>query len=256
MDLRADIYSLGCTLYHLVCGQPPFNGNSAVAIMMKHVSYPVPNLQIAWPECPQSLNTLVGKMMQKDPEDRPQDYETLINDLSNAYKAVSQQGGPTMAEPTPQSQAYPAATPAPLLKTAAIRKPASPQKSRLPIYVGLGVAALALMVGAFFFFKPKARFINSLGQEFVRVPGTKVFFCRTDVRVRDFRQYVGETGYRQSGGAIVLKVMKGIVRLDPNTRQQIGQPQNLLGFTLDPKASWSSPALSRVRTTRRVRIME
>jgi serine/threonine protein kinase len=72
VDLRTDIYSLGCTLYHMLCGQPPYKGDSAVAVMMKHVSAPVPDLRSVWPECPAELASAVMKMMQKQPAARQQ----------------------------------------------------------------------------------------------------------------------------------------------------------------------------------------
>jgi formylglycine-generating enzyme required for sulfatase activity len=89
VDLRADIYSLGCTLYHLLCGQPPYVGNSAAVIMMKHMSAPVPDLRTARPECPAELAATVEKMMQKLPADRQQNYVEVIEDLHRAYDVLS-----------------------------------------------------------------------------------------------------------------------------------------------------------------------
>jgi serine/threonine protein kinase len=85
VDFRADIYSLGCTLFDMVAGRPPFDGSSAAAILLKHLTEPVPSLQDAWPQCPPRLSELVGKMMQKDPADRPQDYAALMGELRHAY---------------------------------------------------------------------------------------------------------------------------------------------------------------------------
>ena len=74
-----------------------------------------------------------------------------------------------------------------------------------------------------------APFINSLGMEFVPVPGTKVLFCRTETRVRDFEAYVKDTGYKQKGGIGVMKVEK----------QKDGT--SAIKWKLDEKASWREP---------------
>lgn len=44
-DTRTDIYSLGVMLFEMITGQPPFEGDSAVAILMKHVNEPVPDVR-------------------------------------------------------------------------------------------------------------------------------------------------------------------------------------------------------------------
>ncbi|HEY3897919.1 MAG TPA: family 16 glycoside hydrolase [Chthoniobacter sp.] len=94
VDLRADIYSLGCTLFHLLSGKAPFEGNSAVAIMMKHVHEPAPDLHAVWPECPRGLAKTVGKMMRKVPEQRPPNYAEVIADLGRAYDVLNRAGTP------------------------------------------------------------------------------------------------------------------------------------------------------------------
>jgi formylglycine-generating enzyme required for sulfatase activity len=72
-------------------------------------------------------------------------------------------------------------------------------------------------------------FVNTLGLEFVPLPGTNALICRTDVRVRDFRAYVEATGYRQSGGANVLRVKKS------DTEGHVAS------WEADPAASWERP---------------
>jgi serine/threonine protein kinase len=92
VDLRTDIYSLGCTLYHFLCGHPPYTGSSAFAIMTKHVNAPVPELRTVWPDCPAELAATVGKMMRKQPAERPQNYREVIAALHRAHELLSVEG--------------------------------------------------------------------------------------------------------------------------------------------------------------------
>ncbi len=81
MDFRADIYSLGCTLFHMVTGHLPYEaheGDNALTLMFKHVNEPVPDIRQVWPDCPASLAKLITRMIQKQPEDRFASYEELL----------------------------------------------------------------------------------------------------------------------------------------------------------------------------------
>jgi serine/threonine protein kinase len=69
-DIRADIYSLGCTLYYLLTGAPPFAAKSLYEILQGHHSRDALPLNLARPEVPAELADLVAKMMAKAPEHR------------------------------------------------------------------------------------------------------------------------------------------------------------------------------------------
>ncbi len=81
VDHRADIYSLGCTLYVLVTGRPPFEGTTAVELMSKHAYDPlVPPDQIVH-RVPKELSAVIQRMMAKDPADRFQDMGEVVRTL-------------------------------------------------------------------------------------------------------------------------------------------------------------------------------
>jgi len=77
-DIRSDIYSLGVTTYHMLAGEPPFDGENAMAIAVKHVKDEPESLAGIRPDAPTELIELVEKMMSKPPESRPQNAGALL----------------------------------------------------------------------------------------------------------------------------------------------------------------------------------
>jgi serine/threonine protein kinase len=69
-DIRADIYSLGCVLYHALTGQPPFPDKSVVMQVMRHATEPPRPLADALPDVPDGLQNVVNWMLAKDPAQR------------------------------------------------------------------------------------------------------------------------------------------------------------------------------------------
>lgn len=72
VDLRADIYSLGCTLYYLLAGHPPFPDGTLAQRIAKHQTEEPQNLSDIREECPHALVKICQKMMRKNADDRYQ----------------------------------------------------------------------------------------------------------------------------------------------------------------------------------------
>jgi serine/threonine-protein kinase len=69
-DIRSDIYSLGCSLFYLLTGQPPFGGTSVMQKLLQHQEAERPSLKASRPDVPEELDTLIRRMMARDPRDR------------------------------------------------------------------------------------------------------------------------------------------------------------------------------------------
>ncbi|MFF4122242.1 Stk1 family PASTA domain-containing Ser/Thr kinase [Microbispora rosea] len=105
VDARSDIYSTGCVLYELLTGQPPFTGDSPVAIAYQHVREdPIPPSRID-PEIPQWADAIVLKAMAKDPVHRYQSAAEMRGDLQRALSGMPVDPQ-TMAMATQQYNGY------------------------------------------------------------------------------------------------------------------------------------------------------
>lgn len=80
-DEKSDIYSLGITIYEMLTGRVPFDGDTAVAVAIRHLQEEVPGPKELFPEIPYSTNQIVLKCTQKSPDRRYANMTDLIHDL-------------------------------------------------------------------------------------------------------------------------------------------------------------------------------
>ena len=98
VDHRADVYSLGCSLYALLCGRAPFTGATAVQVITMHLNEPPPPLRKVLPTCPKGIAEIVDKTLEKNPDDRYQSMDEFID----AVKVW--QGGEAAGPPRPTEE--------------------------------------------------------------------------------------------------------------------------------------------------------
>lgn len=89
VDARSDLYSAGCLLFELLTGQPPFKGDSAVAVAFQHVSQLPPLPSSIAPDIPEALDRVVMKALAKDREDRYPDAAHMRADLQASLRGGS-----------------------------------------------------------------------------------------------------------------------------------------------------------------------
>jgi serine/threonine-protein kinase len=93
VDGRSDLFSLGVTLFQLVTGQLPFQGDSMATLMFRIANDPHPDIMALRPDAPPCLRAIVDRVLQKDVEQRYQRGTEMARDLrACAAQAASNSG--------------------------------------------------------------------------------------------------------------------------------------------------------------------
>src|SRR4029450_794584 len=98
VDPRSDVYSMGCMLYELVTGAPPFTGDSPVAVAYQHVREDPRLPSSIAREIPPELDAIVLKSMSKNPANRYQSAAEMRNDLLRALAGQRVEATPVMGD--------------------------------------------------------------------------------------------------------------------------------------------------------------
>jgi serine/threonine-protein kinase len=122
VDLRADIYSLGCTLYYALTGHPPFTDGSLVQRLLAHQTRRPPSIKYDRPDVPEDLLAIIDKMMAKKPGER---YQTAGEVADVLGRWLVQHAGVAWRE------AHPALV-AKFVGMGALTRPAAPAPVALP----------------------------------------------------------------------------------------------------------------------------
>lgn len=85
-DGRSDLYSLGCLMYELLTGQPPFTGDTPVSVAYQHVSSPLTPASQINPTLDLNLDRMLEVVLAKDPNNRYQDAIAMLEDLEHVIK--------------------------------------------------------------------------------------------------------------------------------------------------------------------------
>ncbi len=117
VDRRTDIYSLGCTLYYLLSGHPPFNSGSLAQRLVAHQTRPAPPITNDRPEVPAELQAIMEKMMAKKVEDRYQTAQEVADAVAHWQK-------PSPAKMAAAAPVTPIVAVAPPAKAAPVPAPA------------------------------------------------------------------------------------------------------------------------------------
>ena len=144
VDGRADIYALGIILFEMLTGRQPYEADTPMAVAIKHITDPVPQIRQTNPKLPEGMDTIIQKAMAKSKNDR---FSTAM-DMTNALREVARNVTTKLAAPPTLASSPPPAAP-----TAKAEVKALPQKKSFnALFVILPVVAIAALAGGFFLF--------------------------------------------------------------------------------------------------------
>jgi|DewCreStandDraft_5_1066085.scaffolds.fasta_scaffold00175_11 serine/threonine protein kinase len=257
VDIRADIYSLGGTLYYILTGRVPYEGANPTEKMLKHCTDPPPSLLAYRPDAPPQLEQIIHWCMAKQPEQRPQTPIQLALALqpfclSGGTRTGTAHPGGVAVSPHAGAGAvpWPVTPPQEPRSSQIFRLPddvqaASPRARRSSFPWGLG-AFVALLVLSFVVLVPRLNrllappegqqapetFTNTLGMRMVRLAGGE-FWMGSPEQEKGRRSDEGPRHRVRIAHAFLMAA----------TEVSNGQFQQVMGFTPSQASKTASRSL-------------
>ncbi len=149
LDIRADIYALGATLFHLVAGHPPYPGDDPMGVLVAVLNDPLPELSAVAQGCPAEVSWLARSLMAKDRNERPANARAALSQAANLLDGKGR--------PSPVKTVPPAAKPTTSVRSPVQSKPATTDVHKptvqqttgsvvRPVNINIDPAQLAVLV--------------------------------------------------------------------------------------------------------------
>jgi serine/threonine protein kinase len=133
IDHRSDIYALGCMLFEMISGRPPYVGQSVGRVIQQHLQAPIPSLRVEVPDAPQAVDQILTRALAKDRAGRYQTADEMVEALRLVAAATTLERSLPTGERT-------ATTPVPAAASPSAAAPVSSDRRLL-----YGVAAVAVV---------------------------------------------------------------------------------------------------------------
>ncbi|WP_227997823.1 Stk1 family PASTA domain-containing Ser/Thr kinase [Nocardia australiensis] len=262
VDARSDVYSVGCVLFEILTGEPPFTGDSPVAVAYQHVREDPRLPSHVHSGVPRELDSVVLKAMSKNPANRYQTAAEMRGDLIRVLGG-QRPSAPMVMTDEDRTTILGANDPAPRTyrtvernDDTAEQEPAEPTNPRRNTYIALGAAAVVAVAFALFWVllgpgsKPDQVAVPDLSNKSSQQAQDTLQRLGFTVAIHDKADGKVATGMVIStqplggsridkGSTITVQVSSGptqvqVPRLDGLTQQQAEQKLNAEGLRMDP----------------------
>ncbi len=144
LDCRADIYSLGANLYHMLTGKTPFEESDPITAADQQIAEQIPHPKTLNPTLPRSVGLLIERMMIKDRDQRPRRWEEIVQDLRQILT------GPPPVKPLPPAAVSTVmsdpSVPTPMLRPWNTPPPPAQRGLYIPLWIQLPMWGLLLLL--------------------------------------------------------------------------------------------------------------